>query len=96
MLHWAGKLHHTLKAEKVRVPSCGAKCLIAWGLKLAASIVSRHYDRAKMLTEVRHAEEGDSPLCEARPTCHSWQKNMASFSRTACVTGFQASICSCV
>jgi hypothetical protein len=38
----------------------------------------------------------DVPLWEARPTCHSWQKNTAPFSLTALVMGFQASICSCV
>jgi hypothetical protein len=31
------------------------------------------------------------PLCEARPTCHSWQKKVAPFSFTAATMGFQAS-----
>ena len=35
-------------------------------------------------------------MCEARPTCHSWQKKTAPFAFTAATMGFHASTCSSV
>jgi hypothetical protein len=36
------------------------------------------------------------PGCDARPTCHSWQKNTPPLSLTAFVTGCHAATCSSV
>ena len=61
-----------------------------------ATGLAKPFLRVEQAAGVVKNTAASAPVCDARPTCHSWQKNTAPFALTALTMGFHASTCSSV